>query len=505
MKIFIGAVLSASLLLGACSKKLDINLNPVQPVTTTANLLLPGVQGNMSYHIYSQSRFSAYHSFYITSRFDGVSGIENAWDYNQITRLGAWRWHYFDVGSNANALMKRAELENSPNYLGVAKILMAFSFLTATDVFGDMPVLEAYTGDFSPSYDPQSVVYENVAKMLDEGIAALEASGPQSRVMDASSDLIYQGDLQKWKSFAHAVRARMLLHTANFQNNYEEVIKAADDALLNWGDAMFRYPENPQRDWDRNMYGPAAPNPQWNFADIRNNLVNSVHTDFFMRRMTVGSPNVTYDPRLYALTTPGRNGRYSSTRASQGLNPIEDAYNPARTIDDFASLFNGYYTRDNSPQPFILKEELFFIKAEAAFHLGRKDVALSAYTEGIKANLSRLVNNIDSINNYLASPKVKKTEAELAISDIMDQKYIALYLQPETWVDMRRYQYKEYAYTGIYYPKNALREFNGAWIQRFPYDPQTEYIYNPNEIERLGAKARNWVTRKVWWAENSKL
>jgi len=504
MKRITLAIITMLVVVSSCTKRLDINQNPVQPVTTTSNLVLPGILGNMAYHIYSQARFAAYHSFYVTTS-TGTTSIEDRWDYNQITRLGAWRWHYFDVGSNCMTLMRVAEQEGSDNYYGIAKIILAYSFLMATDVFGDMPVKQAYTGDFSPLYDPQEVVYEEVAKMLDEGIAAIERTGPQARKLDATSDLIYQGDLSKWVSFAHAVRARMLLHTASFKGGYDKVIQEVDAALANWKDAIYKYVENPQKDWDRNMWGPSAPNPQWNFADIRNNLVAAVSTDFFMNAMTVGSPNQKYDPRLYALTSPGKKGIYSGTRSSEGMNPRADGYNPPRTLDDFASLYNGYWTADNSPQPFILKEELYFIKAEAAYHSNDKQTALDAYTEGIKSNLARLVTNIDSLNAYLASDKVVKTKEELDISDIMMQKYIALYLQPETWVDMRRYQYKDYAYPGIYYPANALKEFGGAWIQRLPYDPQTEYIYNPKEIARLNANARNWVTQKLWWAEKSTL
>ena len=87
----------------------------------------------------------------------------------------------------------------------------------------------------------------------------------------------------------------------------------------------------------------------------------------------------------------------------------------------------------------------------------------------------------------------------------MMQKYIALYLQPETWVDMRRYHYSQTAYPELQYPTNALDIYEGRWIQRMPYDPQTEYIYNPNEIERLGARSDLWVVTPFWWIENSTL
>eukprot|EP01133_Synstelium_polycarpum_P009993 gene9993-11666_t len=484
------------MLFSACKKNLDINVNPVQPVTTTSNLMLPGVLGNMAYHAYSHARFSVYHSFYITSRYT-TNAIESQWDYNRITRMGAWRWHYFDVGSNCISLIKTAEQEQSFNYSGVGKIIMAYSYLTATDSFGDMPVKEAYTGDFSPAYDTQDVVYAEVERLLNEGMADIQKSGSQAKVMNAASDLIFQGDLSKWTAFAHALKARMRIHTANFDNKYDEVISEANTALAAWKDPVFKYAADPQRDYEKNMWGPSVPNPVWNFADITNYLGNSVSTDFFMNYLTVAEPGIKYDPRLYKLTTPGKNGRYQGAKMSEGIADIP--------FDDFASLYKGFWTADNSPMPYMLKEELYFMKSEAAWYKNDKQTAFEAYKSGISENMGRLGIVADSVSRYMASAKVKKTADDLTIGDIMMQKYVALYLQGETWVDMRRHKYKTDAYPGLYYPKNILAEFGGKWIQRFPYDPQTEYIYNPKEIARLGAMARNWVFTDLWWSANSKL
>lgn len=496
MKKIFYIIPAALLLFSSCEEKLDINQNPVQPVTTSSNLMLPGIEGNMAYHLYSHARYATYHSMYLTSRY-GTARIEDRWDYNQITRLGAWRWHYFDVGSNAIGLIERAQQEGSDNYEGVGKIMLAYSYLTATDSFGDMPVLEAYTGDFSPTYDTQDVVYKEIERLLDEGMASLQASDAGDKTMNATSDLIYQGNLQHWMSFAHAIKAKMYLRTANFDGGYDRVMNEVHAALANWKDAIYYYSSNPQRDWERNMWGPSTPSPQWNFADIRNYLTYSVPTDFFMNYLTVDEPNIQYDPRLFKLTTPGEDNTYEAARVSLGLE--------GRDMSEFPNLYNGHWTSDSSPLPYVLEEELLFIKAEVAFHQGNKPAALEAYREGILTNMNRLGVEQDSLSNYMESAKVRKAADALEISDIMTQKYIALYLQPESWVDMRRYQYKETAYPGIYYPENVLTEFGGKWIQRLPYDPQTEYIYNPQEIERLGASARDWVTKKFWWEANSTL
>lgn len=489
--------------LGACSDKLDINVNPVQPVTTPSNLRLPGVLGNMAYHLYSHARFSVYHSFYFTNRLGNSRAVEDNWNYNNITRMGAWRWHYYDVGSNAMGLIDRAAEEGSNNYLGVGKIMLAFSYLTATDSFGDMPFFEAYSGSYNPKYDTQEQVYEGVNKLLEEGIAALDQISDKAVVMNSTSDLIYGGDLQKWKSFALAVKARMLLHTANFTGNYQEVVSVVNNALASFDDAILHYPESTNDNWKKNLWGESATQPEWQFADVKNISVNSLPTDFLMEALTVDAGANKFDPRLFKLTSPGENNKYLGARESEGLSDL--GLPTGTTYKDFASLVEGYWTSDNSPFPFIIKEELYFIKAEAEFYRQNLDLALAALNEGVKLNFKRLGIADGEALNYMSSVKMPQVAGDLKISDIMMQKWLALYLQSETWVDMRRYNYNVKAYPGIYYPKNALKEWGGRNIQRFPYDPQTEYVYNPQEIARLGATDRDWCFTPLWWAEKSVL
>lgn len=496
-------MLIASGTMVSCSDKLDINVNPTQPVTTPSNLRLPAIITNTAYHLYSQARFSAYHSYYMTSRAGNSNAIIDNWNYNNITRQGAWRWHYFDVGSNAMGLIARAEQEGSNNYLGVAKILLAFSYLTSTDCFGDMPYSQAYSGSYNPIYDTQEQVYIGVSNLLDEGIAALNNVSNTAVRMDGNSDAIYGGNLEDWKAFALAVRARMKLHTANFQGNNVEALAAVNDALVNFKDAVFNYPETSLNSWGRNLWGESAAQPEWYFADVKNIVSTSLPTDFLMKALTVDLSNNSYDPRLFKLTAPGKNGKYLGAKLSEGLRDVN--LPTGTTFEDFANLNLGYWSSDNSPYPLMVKEELYFIKAELHFQLNQPGPAFDAFVEGIKLNMRRLGIQEGDILNYLGSGKVPTVATNLTISDIMMQKWLALYWQSESWVDMRRYGYNQNAYPDIYYPKYALAEWGGKYIQRFPYDPQTEYIYNPKEIARLGAGARNWCFTPVWWADQSTL
>ncbi len=112
---------------------------------------------------------------------------------------------------------------------------------------------------------------------------------------------------------------------------------------------------------------------------------------------------------------------------------------------------------------------------------------------------------------------------QYSLDKLMIQKYIAMYMQPEQWNDMRRYHYSNtrngYMVNGeIVYPK-LKRPYNlysaywvdgyteaqkeNLWIQRLNYDPQTEDIYNKDEVVRLGAyKDHKWLQKPMIWAND---
>ena len=116
--------------------------------------------------------------------------------------------------------------------------------------------------------------------------------------------------------------------------------------------------------------------------------------------------------------------------------------------------------------------------------------------------------------------------AEFSLSDLMIQKYIAMYMQPEQWTDMRRYHYSnerngygignnnEIVYTGLRRPYNLYAPYwidglsdaekENTWVQRLNYDPETEEKYNRAELERLGAYRNHlWLREPMIWAEEA--
>jgi hypothetical protein len=132
----------------------------------------------------------------------------------------------------------------------------------------------------------------------------------------------------------------------------------------------------------------------------------------------------------------------------------------------------------------------------------------TAYTRNIPAGMEITP---ASKGSYLAAV-VPASAANLTLSGILLQKYIALfgYGVLETWVDMRRYHYTDPDPSGtgqVYadflppsggdlYPDN-----NGKLIYRYYPRFNSEYVWNINELKRIGATAIDYHTVPTWFTQ----
>ncbi|MEH0158200.1 SusD/RagB family nutrient-binding outer membrane lipoprotein [Limibacter armeniacum] len=476
-------------------KFLDVNETEDFPTETTSDKRLPGIQGMVATSLYQHTLRDSYIVQYRTTLW-GTSTFDDRWDYRNTYRIGEWRRHYFDVGGNVFNMIERSTEDGDNNYQGVGKSILAYSTLLATDHFGDMPVYEAFTGNVNPTYDAQEEVYNYIFGLLDEAEQNYaNANASVDAPMDASIDLIYEGDMGKWKAFNHALKAKALLHLTAIQpDNYAKVLEELDKAQGMFTDAVWSYSESEGESnaWRINPMGPSKARPQWDH--IGNDLNNSVPTTFFMSKMKANSVQ---DPRLPFLMMPAENSSEEDVEMFSGI--LVSSSIGVNTREDFPSLYEGHWTKNTSALPILTKEELKFMEAEAAFQTGDVSRAFAAYQAGIRMNMERLGVSPEETTAFLSSELAATSASELKIYHIMEQKYVALYLSPETWTDMRRYNFDTAVYRGITYPEAVIDELGGKWISRLPYDPQTEYIYNLPEIERLGAQAPDWVVKKMWW------
>jgi hypothetical protein len=71
----------------------------------------------------------------------------------------------------------------------------------------------------------------------------------------------------------------------------------------------------------------------------------------------------------------------------------------------------------------------------------------------------------------------------------MREKYVALFLHPETWVDARRYNY---SYANMTIPANLNQDLGGEFIRRLGY-PDSETQRNGQNVPDVN------LTDRLFW------
>ena len=482
-----------------------------------------------------------------TSSFAYKSG----WgDFLTMNRHPQWRRHFYDIGVNAKEIIDEAHEAQAWNLELIGRTLRLMSTQMTTDLFGDMPRSEAYESN-SPHYDTQESIYEWMNQEIEELIGMYEdptyTEAATNIPIDQSIDRVFAGDLNKWKHYTYALKARLLLRKLpNWENNAatcQAIITAVNRALEGWEDVLYRFDG-----------GNGAQNSPWGEAfgsteqgglgwEGRGNMLNSaVPTKYFMENIlgVFESHNNlkgrAEDPLILAFMSarPGPSGTSDSGTEMRYLD-TNIGMDVSYKVDNYPTLFPevdgkkvSVYTQNTGYVPLFLEEELLLIKAEATYWSGDKPTARSLTMQAAEINFDRF--NLSSIygssytryrNNYLGNETGTGNYVTtyfpadgFNIGHIMRQKYVCLYLQPEQWTDMRRYNYSceengiqydnTYVYPGLKRPNNIYEAHWGddpkAWINRINYDPETEEKYNKAELERLGAyKNYQWLRKPMIW------
>lgn len=272
------------------------------------------------------------------------------------------------------------------------------------------------------------------------------------------------------------------------------------------------------------------------------------------------------DPRLLLIMAPNDGPISASNETKRYMfRYLENNIGGGSTFKaaNYPKLYCGAFAAGNDAYTSIFTmEELYFIQAEAYYWLGDKVKACELAKEATQWNIQRHLDRYLADNggkypadkclpgsstagdrfdrimtSFLNNEGVKKCKpcseignmhwffnpSNYTLSDLMMQKYISMYMQPEQWTDMRRYHYsnsrngygigdaKEIVYPGLRRPYNLYQAFwvdglteeqkENTWIQRINYDPETEEKYNRAELVRLGAyQNHEWLRKPMIWA-----
>jgi len=460
-KLSLAFILSFAVLFSSCESWIDtdINISPNNPSDVPMKLLLPSIQANIAYSLEGNDLvrptniWLQYYNGVARQSYSQAHYVFNSADVDNL-----WNTIYADIFMDIEQVLAKADETNSPYYEGVAKVCLAFTLGTATDVWGAIPYTEAMGGsdNLSPVYDSQESIYGDIQTLLDEAIAAL--SQPENTI-PLENDLIYGGDVSLWIKAAWSLKARYAITLSNVNG-----AQAYTDALTYLSNGFGSSDEDFVFHFDDTYYSPL-----YAFMDERSG-------DLVMGSTFIDMLQNDSDPRILVFSADGS--------ASVGSEP--------GTTDD--GSLPGVYSAGKSAAAYMMTySELKFIEAEALLASGDATNAYAAFQDGAMAS-SLVALHTSEDYGWVTEADIEGTTwwgvisvgaNNLTQEMIMTQKYIAGYNTAQPYVDYRR--------TGF----PVLNRATGATADipyRFPY-AQTELNYNSNVPSAS-------LYDKLWWDNN---
>jgi len=441
----------------SCDKDFEeLTVNENKPNSVPASLLFTGV---------------------LNDAFEAPNGQYEAWDQYYLNNYDYYGNNRYDFGGgtvyyttlkNVNLMQQQAQAVGLPAvnpYAALANFFRAYLFTRMSLQMGDMPQSQALQGlaALTPAYDSQKDIFVQSFSWLESAntdLAALIASGTTTITGGQYlGDIYFNGDLKKWQKAVNTLRVRLLL-TLSKRNAEADLNLAAQLASIINNPA--KYP----------LMQSNADNMQYVYIAETNNFYPNNNRNFGqdgsrknMSATYVGLLTRLKDPRVYLTCEPARyyvdNLKQSPTDfasfvgADPGLDLGEMYNNAGQQKYSFLNRKRYFSTLVGEPSIQIGYPELCFNIAEAINRGWVTGNAETYYTAGIQASMQyygipaagdlkvsfyrpgstdvKVDANYDtytvpfSFSDYYAQPTVKYTGGTTGLTQIVQQKYLALF------------------------------------------------------------------------------
>lgn len=475
-----------------------------------------------------------------TTNYGGRHTVDN----NEMSRI--WTSFYPKAIKNVtDAIYRSSEEESKTNINAALRIYRVYLMSIITDIYGDAPYSEAGLGyleeKYNPRYDTQEEIYNNFFVELKDAGAALAAGGDK-----ITGDVIYNGDVAKWKKLANSLRLRFAMRISKVapekaRQEFEEALAAdggvfagnEDDALIKYMDISFSFGQDSYTDYRGNALS------QLFFGNDPANNPSYLCSTFFNQLYNTGDPRTFMIGRFYydglmSSTKPDNRIDLTDEIIEKGIQmnpcvPGSFSYDPWPTGYDSdimkeiaktnpsvettmaretePKLANNFLKGDN-PGVVMTYAEVNFLKAEAAlngWNVGGETVE-QLYSKGVRAAMDFLTDNYgydrisdDDFNTYMENNGIGHTDAQKREA-INTQAWILHFTNPaECWANVRRSGYPRLKSPAEYGYGQYLT--GGAEIPVRLCYPTLESSYNKpgyeEALERMGG-TNSWNT-PVWW------
>ncbi len=455
----------------------EINTNPNAPTVVTPNLLLPNLiraQSNM-YLDYGWS----YGNIVIQHTAKRQFVNEDRYLWGDVS--APWDVSYSTLRDVRNMINSSQSL-GLKNYEGIALVMKCLIVQGITDLYGECPYTEATgatNGILQPKYDVQEQIYSGVLAEL-ETANAMIGSGTEA----VDGDILYNGDLTKWKKLANSLRIRMLMRISNRRSVNADLAKIVNDPGT--------YPIFTSNDDEAALtYLNAFPNQ----FPLHTTRVGSFR-EYCLSKTLADTLLHLADPRIEVFARPTEDDPSKYAGLPNGLSDVDalNYGNNGRAISYVGTLwYEDAITARGikvAKGVFMSYAELQFLLAEAAQRGLISGSANTFYEEGIKASFAHFDTEMPA--DYLTKPEVALSGGD-PLTRIGTQKWISLFFHGmEAWSDWRR--------TGIPELLPGESNLNGDRIpSRFAYPLSEQALNGDKRAEAVSRQGTDDINTKLWW------
>lgn len=517
-----------------CKDFFNVNVNPLSPTSASLAQALPVAQVTMAENLGDNVGGLSQYTMALMQQLYNTRSIGN-FQQTPSSFSGQWNGLYSGTLINNELVITQGTTENRWDYVGIAQLQKAYIFSLIVDLWGDAPYSEALQGvvNLAPRFDAAADIYNGngsirgLFSLIDEGIANLDK--PLAGVTIGNADVIYGGNLDKWKRFGRTLKLK--LYNQIRKTNSSAAVQAQVTNLLNAqlmeesGDFQIVY---------NGSVNPDNRNPGY-AQDYSANPESRIGRYFYEGMVTLGDPRVPYyfynqlakgatttqqdyisilDPR-FVTVRPGSQGPYTSSASTaavqtvQGLYPIGGKYDDGLgyKVNDFQRRGQG---KAVAPQRLLTYYSRKFTEAELQLTVfNNPTAAATALEEGVRAafrkvnviattDASPIIPDTASAPN-LTAPNIRTyvtamlgrynaaTTSEDKLEVIMYEKYVASFgFGVDIYTDFRRTHHpKIRVSTQAANPALGLLSDDGSTIGNglFPrrfYYPTYDLLLNPN-------------------------
>jgi hypothetical protein len=396
----------------------DTNTNPAATNTPITSALLTNVLTGIGGYA-AQFLPALYCQYFSETQYPDAS----CYSLNNVSPMATYSGHLYDLENiiivNTDEATKEAAALNgaNENQIAIARILKAYIFWNLTDRWGDIPYSDALKGDPNVTYDTQETIYKALITELTEAVGQFITGGAPIK-----GDIIYNGDIAKWKKFANSCRMLMALRLSKQYPGASEYAATEFKAAL--ADPAGSISTNDDN-FTVNYPGGNFRNPFYNMYDGRKDYGESETMTTVMGSITDSRQSVfgaAYNGSASSLGVPyGRERSY--------IDPWCQA-NPLYTW-----VFAPGYREQTDPAFVMTAAATLLARAEAADRGWTSETANTEalYVLGISASFEQWgLATPDPA--YFTGPNVDLTDAfgtGANISKIALQEYVAFY--PDGW------------------------------------------------------------------------